>query len=234
MPTLIWMTPTTIEIFILYELKKVILFCVLCHSGSIPIGYGLVGYPPAGSVSPSKAAIWHDAWSERQKLGDAVPNWSSYWYQREPPNQFIGKANASLYIMPTYAPNNPLSRMMYRPPYIIASMSFIFCPSKSFSFLIRKPPSAARSSPCPKSPNMMPKRKGKRMTAKAPGLASRYRGVPYVLTSAWKPEVKRVVGTNVGGVRRESNRLRIGLSSRPRSSFTSWRAASTWRGGRGR
>ena len=38
MPTLIWITPTTMLIFILYELKNVILFCVLCHSGSIPIG----------------------------------------------------------------------------------------------------------------------------------------------------------------------------------------------------
>ena len=160
-------------------------------------------------------------------MGASVPNASSYWYQREPPNQFIGKANASLYIMPTYAPNSPLSRMMYRPPYIIASMSFIFCPSKSFSFLIRKPPSAARSSPWPKSPNMMPKRNGKRMTAKAPGLASRYRGVPYVLTSAWKPSEKLVTGMCVGGVSVVLIRLMIGRVSRPFSSAAARSAAST-------
>ena len=38
------------------------------------------------------------------------------------------------------------------------------------------------------------------MTAKAPGLTSPYRGMPYVSTNAWKPCVKRVVRMNDGGV----------------------------------
>ena len=36
--------------------------------------------------------------------------------QRVPENQFIGKAKASLYMKPTYAPKRPLRKMMYRPP----------------------------------------------------------------------------------------------------------------------
>ena len=55
------------------------------------------------------------------------------------------------------------------------------------------------AAPWPTSPNMMPKRKGKSTTAKAPGFTSRYRGTPYVSTSAWKPAEMRVVGRCVGG-----------------------------------
>jgi hypothetical protein len=53
--------------------------------------------------------------------------------------------------------------------------------------------------PCPMSPNMTAKRKGKVMTVKSPGLISWYEATPYESIMAWNPPVNLFVRWNVGG-----------------------------------
>lgn len=48
-----WQTPTTMDSFILYELKKVILFAEWCHMGSIPHGYGPFSSLPSSARLPN-------------------------------------------------------------------------------------------------------------------------------------------------------------------------------------
>ena len=80
MPTVICSTPTTIEIFILYELKKVILLAVRCQIGSMPTGYISAWKHPPSS--------YHSALQNSAGALRAI--------QRVPPKKFIGKAKASL------------------------------------------------------------------------------------------------------------------------------------------
>ena len=94
-------------------------------------------------------------------------------------------------------------------------MSSSSCLPSAASLRMKYAATSSSTKPWPRSPNMIAKRKGKRTMAKAPGLISRYRGTPYVLTSAWKPSVNLVDGRQVGGVSDATRMLSIDSVSPP-------------------
>lgn len=89
------------------------------------------------------------------------------------------------------------------------------------------------SSPCPISPNITAKRKGKVMIVNKPGLTSSYVATPYASMMAWKPSVNLFVRWNVGGFLCVRSSCRIAETLVPAFSCSGGQCCSRKRGKRG-
>ncbi len=90
-------------------------------------------------------------------------------------------------------------RVASLPPKHMPMISSSCCLPMVFSLRTIQRAKASSSMPCPKSPNMTAKRKGKVTIVKGAGLASLYLATPYASTISWKEWVILLVWKYVGG-----------------------------------
>mmetsp|Transcript_13462 Transcript_13462/g.22965 ORF Transcript_13462/g.22965 Transcript_13462/m.22965 type:complete len:412 (+) Transcript_13462:1043-2278(+) len=185
-PKVICETPSTIESFILYELKNSRPVCEGFQIGSKPNGYGRSGGRTAAGFA--QLSIPH-------AICDAAV------YCHRVPNMSTGMAKISLYMNPVYMENRPMRKIIYRPLNSMLPISpKDLLPWSLLSMMIRASANKAIRMPCPISPNITANKNGKVITRKGAGFTSWYSATPYASTMLWNTSVNLLSWKYVGGV----------------------------------
>ena len=112
----------------------------------------------------------------------------------------------------------------FLPPKHMPMISSNCCRPMVFSLSTIQRANMSNSVPCPKSPNMTAKRKGKVTMVKGAGLASLYLATPYASTISWKECVTLLVWKYVGGCSYVTRGWKIVLTCKSETHFSiPWR-----------